>query len=460
MTGLLRISFVYFLFFSFTYAPLSAADQPSTNPSHDSSAMASLASGSMTEEPKNAQTVCARLLQAKSDFGLSEYTSYFAQSFRNSISFEELISIFSGLAAETGSCISYQALQTSPGHFALSLLTDQGFAVSILLVIDPPSGLFSGLLLNGVDDPSITVQSWDDVGQALKKIAVHGKASAALVTSDSKISMTQNPDGVFAIGSTFKLYILGALQRSIALGQHSWDETLDIKEEWKSLPSGTMQNLPAGTPVKLFDYAANMISISDNTAADHLLYFLGRNAVESMLPVMGNEYASMNSPLLSTLEMFKLKWAIPPTETARYIQDSPIARLAVLGSLSSLPRSAVGSNGVDSSLPTDIDSLEWFSSPLDNCDAVFWLARQNSPKIRVVLSRNTPLVQTGGHWSYVGYKGGSEPGVISMTYLLESEAGGRACLSVSWNDPKQGISEYRFMDIVGKTLKLAESLIP
>ncbi len=61
---------------------------------------------------------------------------------------------------------------------------------------------------------------------------------------------------------------------------------------------------------------------------------------------------------------------------------------------------------------------------------------------------------------FIGYKGGSEPGVISMTFLLENKKGNRACLALSWNNETENVSQNRFMDIVRKILKFAETQIP
>jgi hypothetical protein len=113
-------------------------------------------------------------------------------------------------------------------------------------------------------------------------------------------------------------------------------------------------------------------------------------------------------------------------------------------------------------MPTDVSTLEWFGSTDDTCDAMLWLGNQNSPDLKQVLSKSVPLVDTSAnsHWAFVGYKGGSEPGVISMTFLLESKKGNRACLSMSWNDTAKPVSQYLFMDVVQKTLGYAESQIP
>ena len=68
--------------------------------------------------------------------------------------------------------------------------------------------------------------------------------------------------------------VLAEVAREIASGRRSWNDTLAIRDEWKSLPSGTMQNLPEGTEVTLREAAEAMISISDNTATDHLVHFV------------------------------------------------------------------------------------------------------------------------------------------------------------------------------------------
>ncbi len=332
------------------------------------------------------------------------------------------------------------------------------------VVVDQGSALFSGLLLDGEEDSSIQIQTWNDVGPALRKLDQVGRLSATLVTSDKSVFLSENNKDVFAIGSTFKLYILGALEQSIEKGVHSWNEILPIKEEWKSLSSGVMHTWPAGKEVKLLEYAQNMISISDNTATDHLLHLIGRNQVEAMLAPMNNRHESAYLPFLSTLEMFKLKWAIKPTDTATYLASGVSDRLSFLNTLKKVPRSAVGTNGVPLDKPTLIDKLEWYASTPENCEAMFWLADRKSPEIRQVLSKSVPFIgdvgQNSNHWAYAGYKGGSEPGVISMTFLLESNKGSRGCLAVSWNNANSPVSEYRFMDVVRKTLKYSKQIIP
>jgi hypothetical protein len=405
---------------------------------------------------------CSQLLQKNPT--ISNYSDYFTDKFQKAISLEYLKSIFTDAYTDTGACVSYSTESISPNDYILKLNGEKNLDIVFTVTFDHTQRLFSGLLINGIQDPSIEIKRWTDVGNSLNKLDPNGKLSATLMTSDGSIDLLHNSDDVFAIGSTFKLYILGALELAISNGLHNWNVVLPVKEDWKSLPSGIMHTWPAGQPVKIYEYAEKMISISDNTATDHLLYFLGRENVEKMLFPMGNIHEYPYLPFLSTLEMFKLKWAIKPSETLDYIGKNKTERLSDLENLKLIPRTDVGKNGVNYNKPTHIDTIEWFATTKENCNAMFWLAKQNKSEIRSILSKNVPLLVKVGseesHWAFAGFKGGSEPGVLSTTFLLESKKGNRACLSMSWNNQTENVSLNRFIDIVNKTLKFSETQIP
>jgi hypothetical protein len=401
---------------------------------------------------------CTELLQAQP--ALANYSTTFTQRMRDNLPLEELKAVFSELYDEVGKCTSYEVNPLGQGKYQLILHSMNELNVLLMTQVNEDSGQVSGLAVGGIDYPEIQIRSWDDLKSALHGLAPEGKSSATLVTHDRSVSLSENPSDVFAIGSTFKLYILGALEQAIEKGEHRWDEILPLKEEWKSLPSGIMHTWPSGKEVRLLEYAENMISLSDNTATDHLLYFLGRENVEAMLAPMGNTHEEAYLPFLSTLEMFKLKWALKPVETKSYLMADLAERLPRLYQLTQIPREEVGRNGVSLDQPTLIDQLEWFATTPENCEAMFWLASKNSPQVRKVLSKNVPILgeigKESSHWTYAGYKGGSEPGVLSMTFLLESRSGQRGCFAMSANNSKKSISLYRFMDIARKTLKFAE----
>ena len=55
---------------------------------------------------------------------------------------------------------------------------------------------------------------------------------------------------------------------------------------------------------------------------------------------------------------------------------------------------------------------------------------------------------------YVGFKGGSEPGVINLTWLVRSRAGAWHAVTGSWNDPQAPVDEARFAALMQRSLQL------
>ena len=61
--------------------------------------------------------------------------------------------------------------------------------------------------------------------------------------------------------------------------------------------------------------------------------------------------------------------------------------------------------------------------------------------MRSILALNPGIRFDPGTWSYIGYKGGSEPGVLSLTWYLERRDGKAFVLSIVVNDAKHPIDE-------------------
>jgi beta-lactamase class A len=103
-----------------------------------------------------------------------------------------------------------------------------------------------------------------------------------------KILASSNPDKALAIGSAFKLYILGELVRAFTAGERKWSDVVPLKAVTMSLPSGILQEWPTGTRMTLQSLAKLMIFRSDNTAANHLLLALGREKVKASRRTLGS----------------------------------------------------------------------------------------------------------------------------------------------------------------------------
>ncbi len=299
------------------------------------------------------------------------------------------------------------------------------------------AGLIDGLRATA-DDP--VPSSWPEVDAQLAALGGRVSFGASEILPDGRCrdvhgvrDTVQRP-----LGSAFKLYVLGALGTAVAEHKASWSEQLAIRDDWKSLPSGVLQNQPAGTRLPLTEYADKMISISDNTAADHLIHRLGRDAVQRQVSAFGNQRPSANVPFLSTKALFELKATQYPARADAYLALPRWARPAAVAGLERLPLTGLTSWPA----PEKIDQLEWFGSPDDICRTFSGLQKENQPEIGHALSLNDGgLGLDKAKFPEVWFKGGSEPGVLTLNYLARTADGRSLVTSVMVSDPAAPLDE-------------------
>lgn len=275
--------------------------------------------------------------------------------------------------------------------------------------------------------------SWAEIDSRLAGLAPRVSFAAAEI-DDGRCRVVHgvNEDIPRPLGSAFKLYVLGALGKAVADGRASWTEQLAIRDEWKSLDPAGLQQMPAGTRLPLAAYADKMISESDNTATDHLIRRLGRDAVQRQFALFGNPQEN----LLSTKAFFELKaGAEYPARADAYLALPRGARPAAVEELERLPLTGLGKWAE----PRKIDQVEWFGSPVDICHAFSGLQKENQPEIGHALS-----IYDGGlgpEFPTVWYKGGSEPGVVTMSYLVRTADGRTLVTSILLSNPDEPFDE-------------------
>lgn len=405
------------------------------------------------------ENLCKTLLQPKPS--LPEYSTLFSDTFKKQASEESLLRSFEGVYAKTGAC-TRKTLEKSPkGQFYLHLYTDHHWLVHARFQINP-EGKITTFQITELENEKEFLSRWEDLEKEYKAFDPEGKFSALLMTLDQKTQSLSGTREPLAAGSGFKLYVLGALVDSIQKGERSWDTQLMVRDDWKSLSEGMLQVMP-GTKFPLYYFAEQMISISDNSATDHLLYSLGREKVEKILPVMHAINPKTQLPMISTSEMMKLKWAIDPKQTEEYLKANNAQKKKILEQLSSVSLSKIGTNGVSTEVPTHIDSIEWFYTTNELCQAMFWLHNLKSKEVNEILSVNdSGLLEAeipSSPWKFVGFKGGSEPGVLTLTYLLETKSGKVGCVSLATNNTKKIILTDKFIDLGRKALRLSAKLL-
>lgn len=267
--------------------------------------------------------------------------------------------------------------------------------------------------------------------------------------------LAAHADEQFAIGSTFKLWVLDALAEDIAAGRHRWDEVVQLGP--RSLPSGLTQDWPRHAPVTVETLATLMISVSDNTATDTLIRLVGCERVAERLRAAGHSDAARTLPFLTTAESFALKLS-PPAVREAYARADEAGRARMLERLDTAKILADADIAALDAAPTAIDSIEWFASPMDVARVLDSLRRHDDPRVLDILAVAPAMArELRDRYTYVGYKGGSEVGVIALSWLVRRPSGEWLAVTASWNDTRAAVDRQRFGQLAQRLVRLAAS---
>lgn len=318
------------------------------------------------------------------------------------------------------------------------------------MALDPEAPhLVTSLLLVGTG-----AGSGDTVQAALRDLtALPGEmslAAATLTETGAKPFLTQAADRPMAVGSAFKLFVLAELVREIKAGERRWSDVVPLGPP--SLPFSTLRTWPPGSPITLHSLAALMISQSDNTAADTLVALLGREKIERLLPALGVQAAARDRPLLLTREAALLK-GNPALRSRWAAADEPGRRALLRGDVARADPGALDLSAFDAA-PIAIAQVEWFASASDLVRSLDWLRRNGDATALAILAINPGLPPATRDFAYAGYKGGSETGVLNMSFLLRRRDGRWIAVAVTWNDPQSRLDENRLALLVTRLLPL------
>ena len=160
-------------------------------------------------------------------------------------------------------------------------------------------------------------------------------------------------------------------------------------------------------------------------------------------------------PFLMTRQASALKMPVHAERRARFLAAAPDERERLLAEFDS----ALTLDSLDSriltSKPNHIDQLEWFATPADIVRLLAYLHRNASDETRSLLAINPGIgEEAAGKWNYFGYKGGSEPGVLSYNFLLRSKAGKSYAVSLVWNNEAESLQESALLGLTTRLVNL------
>ncbi|GMN01494.1 serine hydrolase [Erythrobacter sp. MTPC3] len=361
----------------------------------------------------------------------------FTPQFLAAVSPDQLVALSQQLTGQFGAALAVEKLEPSDGtQSAIEVRMEKAIAKGNIAIDPAQNNRIGGLVF----------QTFEPINDSAEKIqadldALPGTTNALLakIGADGSVDplFAHNPSQQLALGSTFKLYVLSALARSVDAGERRWSDIVPLTE--KSLPSGMMQDWPVGAPVTLQTLATLMISISDNTATDQLISVVGRDAIEAELIASGNSDPSKSIPFLKTRQLFEMRGATEEV-TARYLAGDDDAQRVIIDNLSEGDFSMERTEQVFAAGTPGAIEIEWYASPEDLAKLMRRMRSHQSSEALSVMAVSPQLSgEMLAKWEYAGFKGGSEPGVLNLTWLLTDKAGDDWILTLGWNNPDAAV---------------------
>lgn len=348
----------------------------------------------------------------------------FTQDFLNQVPISSIIQILNQYKNKLGEL--QEVKETEEGY---TLVFEKGSVPSVINVNSENkiAGLWFG---------NITL-SEDDYDKIIKEFNNLDSEISVYVIKDNKEEIIKlNEDKKMSVASTFKIYVLKALHEQIEISDKRWDDIIKLNKQNMSIPSGILQNWPIGSPVTIKSLANLMISRSDNTATDHLIDYIGREYIEEIS-------GEINTPFLKTTEFFRLKHKASEEIRKNYINGNLETKREILENIKDLN---IRAQDVPNE-PVLIKEIEWFFSTKELAKTMYELKEVEELQIN-------PGLANKNNWYKVGYKGGSEAGVLQYTHLLQKTQNGPVIVvSVTANSEK-GLDTNKITELTSRLISL------
>lgn len=388
--------------------------------------------------------------------GTGDFSGYFAPSFHAALPKEKWDAVVVSMTGQMGKPLAIDRLTAvTPFSANLRVRFERG-VVNAQIAIDPaPPHQVVGLLFTG---PEMAGDTLDKLAADIRALpGTTGLGIYALGEGAPRLVAGIAPDKAMPLGSAFKLWVLGELAREVSAGERKWSDVVAIGPA--SLPSGITQNWPPGSPVTIQTLATLMISISDNTATDTLVSLEGeqldRFVTQAGVPRL--------APVLTTRQMFALKSPANADLATQWATSlAPSARRTLLDGNAARLRTTPVDPMMFAGKPTKVDTLEWFASPAETAGILDWLRKQGGETPLSLLAINPGIdPTTRGKFDYVGFKGGSEPGVVTLNFLVRRKDGRWLAIAAGWHRNDAGVEENRLIMLMTRALVLlADAPLP
>lgn len=382
------------------------------------------------------------------------------------------LDVFNGIVMQ----LQAVALDTGTTWKLVDVALDQDMVVGVVIAAVPEDGVVISMSIDADTDQVnaflLSPQQLEDepntLSEAVSLLKDLGHNLNFLVANvddnnNCQPLLGEGVDQQTPLGSMFKLWVLAAVKDAVADGAITWDQAVTVTERVKSLPSGIVQNDAVGTSRTVRELSELMISISDNTATDMLMELVGRDKVERTLWDYEHHDPSLNIPFLTTKELFLLKLhdetqdagEFPGPSGQAYVAGNTTERRAILDQYRNTSIEAMALPLLSWTKPIAIEELEWFGSTMDICRILSALYDDNEASR--IMALNPGIPDDENLWSYIGFKGGSEPGVLGLSWYLvpaDSPQGNKVVTATVW-DPDDAFAATTATLLIGALRDLA-----
>lgn len=387
----------------------------------------------------------------------SDYEATFTSEFRQEVPYDEFMTVVGQIADGREWAVGeFEERDGMSGVARIVAGDGEAWRANMSLENVPPHRI-AGLFIQPTQPPTLDDPP-ADLDEAASRLREMGDLELAVMRVDGGECepVFQAGEGDPApVGSAIKLYVLGAVADAVDEGGLSWEDETPIVEEHRSIPTGVLQDEEAGTAFSIREMAETMIAFSDNTATDHLIGLVGRERVEAALGEYGMESPGLNTPFMDTMDLTALKIGPASGLATQWLEADEAGRRDILYQISDLRPGDLPLAEFTS--PVRPDQIEWFATPADMCRVLVELYERGEP-LTQILTINPGLPDDEGLFETVAFKGGSEPGLVAMNWLVERPDGARYVVAGSVVNPDEDVDQLQATLLFGAIRDLVADL--
>lgn len=391
--------------------------------------------------------------QMNSDTVQSDLTDRFSTTFLTEVPPAQWLVMLGQLRAQGPWVVEEVSTQDRTGA---ATLVSQGRRYRLTMTLDD-AGRIDGALLNEAARGQAATD-WAGVVTRAELAAPQVSILAADVAADGslKVAHRSGDQGLRPIASMAKLYVLAAVTEAVRDGDLTWDTPLTLTAADKTLPSGTLQDRADGSTVSVREAADLMIRISDNTAADLLIRTVGEPQVRAAANRAGHRHPAGITPFLTPRQMFWLGYGDSEQAKAARSGWAAADEATRRRLLAAVPMDGPGPQNIDPNSAHWRSGIGWFATPAEVVAAQLYLDRlAGTPAgqpLRQILTTNGGIAVEG--WSGQAFKGGSDSGVIALSFLAPATGSGNRQALVMIGTGDKAVDEETFVAAAGDAARL------